>query len=248
MAEPTHIKGKGPLEHIIEAQAQGIIASSESHGAETPGHFSAAADAARETALLLLVLWAILTHLGQGGFNVTLILIITTIGWLVWKMGRSAWLQWIRLERLHRIIAEERWEIEHHRQQERDELKVLYEAKGFHGQLLEDVVDVLMSDGDRLLKVMLEEELGLSLQVYEHPLKQGLGAAAGVVLSGLICVLMVWLMPSYGIFIGAGLILGLAAAISAYLERNRIIPAVVWNIGIAGLAFSCVHFLLEWWR
>ena len=34
-----------------------------------------------------------------------------------------------------------------------------------------------MADGDRLLRVMLEEELGFSLEVYDHPLKQALGFA-----------------------------------------------------------------------
>ncbi len=91
-------------------------------------------------------------------------------------MGRSAWLGWSRLERLHRILAQEKWEIEHNREQEREELGVLYAAKGFEGKLLEDVLDVLMADGDRLLKVMVEEELGLTLESQVHPLKQGLGA------------------------------------------------------------------------
>ncbi len=156
------IKDKTALEHVIEAQAKGILASSESHGSETPGHISAAADAARETGVLLFILWTVLVQLGVSAHEIVKIMGVVSCGWLVWKMGRSAWLQWTRLERLHRIMAEERWEIEHHRQQEREELKVLYEAKGFQGKLLEDVVDVLMSDGDRLLKVMVEEELGLS--------------------------------------------------------------------------------------
>ena len=88
-------------------------------------------------------------------------------------------LGWARLERLHRIVEEERYEIENHRQQEREELKELYRAKGFQGKLLDEVVDVLMADGERLLKVMVEEELGLSLQSQEHPLKQGAGSALG---------------------------------------------------------------------
>ncbi len=246
MADSAHFKDKTALEHVIEAQAKGILASSESHGSETPGHFSAAADAARETGLLLLIFWSILVQLAIPSHDIVKIMAVVACGWLIWKMGRSAWLQWTRLERLHRIMAEERWEIEHHRQQERDELTVLYEAKGFQGKLLEDVVDVLMSDGDRLLKVMVEEELGLSLEVYEHPLKQGLGAAIGAFIAGLLCVLTAWLSPAYGIFFGVFIVIGSAAGVSAYLERNRIIPAVVWNIGIAVVAFSFTHFLLAW--
>ncbi len=242
----TQEEDKGILERIAEAQARGIIASSESHGAETPGHVSAAADAAREVALLLLTLWVVLVHLEATSTKALAILAITTLGWTLWKFGRSAWLGWTRLERLHRLVAEERWEIEHHRQQERDELRVLYEAKGFQGTLLDEAVEVLMADGDRLLRVMIEEELGLSLEVHEHPLKQGLGAATGALLSGLCCVLWTWLLPTYGIFLGAFLAIGLAAAMTAYLERNQIVPAIVWNIGTSALAFSAVYFLLEW--
>lgn len=242
----SHFKDKGALQHIVEAQARGIIASSEAHGAETPGHVSAAADAARETALLLVTLWAILSHLGIGAAETVTILVVTTLGWTLWKLGRSAWLGWIRLERLHRLVAEERWEIEHHRQQEREELRVLYEAKGFRGALLDEAVEVLMADGDRLLRVMIEEELGLSLEVHEHPIKQGLGGAAGALASGLWCSLSCWLLPGYGILFGAAVAMGVSAGTSAYLERNQVIPAVVWNLGIGALAFSTIYFLLDW--
>jgi hypothetical protein len=105
-----------------------------------------------------------------------LMLSLFSFGWAVWKTGRSALLGWGRMERLHRLIEEERWEIQHHRAQERRELGEMYRAKGFDGKLLEEVLDVLMSDDNRLLKVMLEEELGLTLEAYEHPLRQAIGA------------------------------------------------------------------------
>lgn len=233
---PIHFQGKDALGHVVEAQAKGIIASSEVHGVEVPGHLSAGADAARETALILPMLWVLV---GQG-----YLVAIFALGWLVWKAGRSAWLSWSRLERLHRITTEERWEIEHHRGQERAELRELYRAKGFQGKLLEDVLDVLMADNDRLLKVMVEEELGLSLNVHEHPLKQGLGAAVGVSIAAIGVLAPLWIAPPYGMFFAGALVIAVAAASSAYLEKNKIIPTVVWNLGLSGLAFSTVYYLL----
>lgn len=239
---PVHFQGKDALGHVVEAQARAVIASAEVHGVEVPGHLSAGADAARETAVLIPMLWAGLSH-----FQPTVILpslIIFSLGWLTWKAGRAAWLSWARLERLHRITAEERWEIEHHRGQERVELRELYRAKGFQGKLLEDVLDVLMADNDRLLRVMVEEELGLSLNVHEHPLKQGLGAAIGVAIASLCILGAYWIEPSYGVFGAGALVIAVAAGLSAYSEKNKVIPAVIWNLGLGGLAFSVVYRLL----
>jgi hypothetical protein len=243
---PAHFKGKDALGHVIEAQAQGIISASEVHGIEPPGHLSSMADAARETAIILPIIWGLLYFLHIPPIKILMILFIFSCGWLLWKMGRSAWLGWFRLERLHRILDQERYEIEHHRQQERDELRVLYAAKGFEGKLLEDVLDVLMADNDRLLKLMVEEELGLSLAAYEHPLKQGLGAAAGVIFSSALCLIGLSLWTPLGIFVGAIIAIWCSAALTARLAQNKIIPAVIWNIGLAALAFGCIYFLLQW--
>lgn len=236
---PEHFKDKDAIGHVAEAQAQGIIASTEIHGIETPGYISAAADAARETALMLAIIWPIEPD--------PLLLSFIACGWALWKGGRSAWLGWFRLERLHRILEQERWEIEHHRQQEREELKVLYAAKGFEGKLLEEVLDVLMADDNRLLKVMVEEELGLSLACYEHPLKQGLGAFLGAIGGAMISILGSILYPhphlGIGISIAALLVMGVSGAVLAAHAGNRWIPAIIWNVGLGCLALGCVYFL-----
>ena len=162
-----------------------------------PGHISAGSDAARETAIVFLLLAILLNALTTPTPSIFwLISGVFTFGWFLWKIGRSAWLGWSRLERLHRVMAEEKWEIEHHRKQERTELKALYEAKGFEGKLLEDVLDVLMADEERTLQIMLEEELGLSLEQQEHPLKQSMGAAIGTLSAWIICWLGLYFFPS----------------------------------------------------
>lgn len=238
---PLHFKNKQAIEHVVEAQAAGIVASSEIHGTEIPGRISAATDAARETAILFLM-FAFLIHL----FSLpTLLLLAFGFGWLVWKTGRSAWLGWSRLERLHRIVAEEKWEIDNHRQQERVELKALYQAKGFEGKLLDDVVDVLMADGDRLLKVMVEEELGLSLEVHEHPLQQALGAFIGVVVSFSICMIGFIINPFIGVIACSTLSVASAAAISAKYEKNQNVPAIVWNLALMSIAFGSFYFIVK---
>jgi len=241
-----HFKDKEAVGHVAEMQAKGILDSAEVHATEMPGHLSAATDAAKESALVIAFVWALLATLQLPLSAVGKVLAVFGLGWLVWKTGRSAWLGWSRLERLHRVVAQEKWEIDHHRGQEREELKELYHAKGFEGQLLEDVIDVLMADGDRLLRVMVEEELGLSLESQEHPLKQGLGALAGALAAMMVCGAALFLYPPWGLFIGALVTVGSAAGISSRYEENRTIPAIVWNLGIATLSFSTVYFLIQY--
>jgi vacuolar iron transporter family protein len=243
---PAHFKGKEAIDHVAEAQAQGLVDSTEIHGTEIPGHLSAAADAARDTAAALGAFWLILAPLHLPFHQLFLALAVFTGGWLFWKAGRSAWLGWFRLERLHRVVAQEKWEIENHRQQEREELKALYAVKGFEGKLLEDVMDVLMADGDRLLRVMVEEELGLSLEAHEHPLKQSLGAALGSLIAGIICLLGLFLEPTLGLIIAAFLIIGASAGIAAHQQQNRLIPAIVWNLGLGTIIFGFIFFILRW--
>lgn len=243
---PSHFRGKDAVGHVAEAQAQGIADSAEIHGVEIPGPISAACDAVRETALSLLFTWTLLSPFGLSTYDLVLFLAIFAAGWLFWKGGRSAWLGWSRLERLHRIVAQEKWEIEHNRPQEKSELKALYAAKGFEGKLLDDVIEVLMSDGDRLLKVMVEEELGLTLEVHEHPLKQGLWAFFGAFLGACFVLIGLFALPSYGVILGSFLAIGLAAYIAAKYEDNAFVPAIVWNLGLASVAYGFVYFLIEY--
>jgi VIT1/CCC1 family predicted Fe2+/Mn2+ transporter len=105
-----------------------------------------------------------------------------------------------------------------------------------------------MADNNRLLKVMVEEELGLSLQTTEHPLKQGLGAGIGVFIAAAACLLLQFLLPAFGLFVGATLTIAIASATAAYLAQNQTVPAIVWNLGIAVLALGCIYFLLEWYQ
>ncbi len=232
----SHFKGKEPLDHVLDARIRGKLASAEIHGAELPGHISAAADASKETAILILILWILL------GEITTPLFFVFMAGWLIWKVGRSAILGWSRLERLHRVIEEERWEIEHHRPQEKQELRALYAAKGFSGRLLDEVIDVLMADDNRLLQIMLEEELNLSLETHEHPLKQATGALIGVAGSAILMTIAL-LLPNWAPPLFAAILIALSAGATAHLEKNAPFPSIIWNLAIATLATMSVILL-----
>ncbi|MBJ7449225.1 MAG: VIT1/CCC1 transporter family protein [Parachlamydiales bacterium] len=234
-----HFEGKEALEHVIEKKALGAL---EAHGTEMPGYLAAAADSARNTALILGITFILLSFIPLH-FNMRIsLLFLLALGLFIGHFCRSAWLAWSRLERLHRIMEQERYEIENHRQQEREELSALYAAKGFSGKLLEQVMDVLMANGDRLLRVMLEEELGLTLEGYEHPLKQGFGAGIGALIAIAICMAGIFIWPAYGVVIAALLVLGFGAAVAAKAERNLVLPAFIWYTAIGALSMGTVYF------
>lgn len=243
-----HFKGKDAISHVIDAQKEGIISSSEVHGQEPSGFRVAFIDALRDTALFLLLVSSPLFFIHLPLRERLNLVLFTAAGWIVWKTGRSALLGWSRLERLHRIVEQERWEIEHHRQQERAELAELYRAKGFSGQLLEDVIDVLMSDADRLLRVMIEEELGLSLEKQEHPILQAWGAFLGSIVAALILIPTYIYLPPFVLVLFAAILFLLAGYLLAEANDNQKIPGSIWHLGLGMLSFGLTYFLFSGFR
>lgn len=238
----NHFEGKSIPTHLKEARIKGARAAAEIHGTEISGQKSAFADTLKDTSLTLTLLWLLLFPLLPLK-QTLLVLILFFGGWIFWKTARSACFGWARLERLHRIIEEERWEIEHHREQEREELFELYRAKGFEGELLSEVVNVLMADDNRLLEVMLEEELGVPLEVYEHPLQQAFGAFLGALVPLFIGAASFYLFSSTGLISAFFLLFLLSGVFTAKIEKISIIPALVWNAAIFSLSGGLIFFL-----
>ena len=67
--------------------------------------------------------------------------------------------------------AVEYWEIENMRHKEIEEVREIYEAKGFKGKLLQQVVDVITSDEDVWVDTMMKEELEM-IKEDKTPFKQ----------------------------------------------------------------------------
>ena len=238
---PSHFQGKSVSKHLQEAQKKGAKAAEEVHGTEASGSLSAAADGIRETAIIFLALFFLLEAFAIPFISQIFGLMLFFFFFFLWKTGRSALLGWHRLERLHRLIEQERWEVKHHREQEKKELREMYAQKGMQGDLLDRVVDTLMADDNRLLQIMLQEELGLHLESYEHPLKQAFAAGIGVFCTALIGISCYYFFPPILMII----ILSLAFAFATYLltksQGNALTRSVVWSLSVAILALSSLY-------
>ena len=88
--------------------------------------------------------------------------------------------------------ATEYWEVENIPEAERQEIREIFQNKGFEGELLEQVVEVITADKDRWVDVMMKEELGM-MEESKSPFMMGLMTFISFILVGLIPLLVyVW--------------------------------------------------------
>jgi len=82
----------------------------------------------------------------------------------------------------------EYWEVDNLPEVEREEIREIYREKGFEGELLEKVVEVITSDKDRWVNVMMKEELEMIPET-KSPFAMGTATFVSFVLVGLIPLL-----------------------------------------------------------
>ncbi|MBD8488205.1 VIT1/CCC1 transporter family protein [Echinicola sp. CAU 1574] len=86
----------------------------------------------------------------------------------------------------------EYWEIKHMPEDEKEEIRVIYQEKGFDGELLDQVVETITSDRDRWVDVMMKDELGM-MKDHKSPLIIGFVTYISFISIGLIPLLFyVW--------------------------------------------------------
>ncbi len=205
--------------------------------------------AARDGTVLATLLWLALRGVGVAT-PIAPVIATVGIGYALFVGITAAWATLRQVRHYEAELERERREIRETPEHEREEVHTLYAAKGFEGDLLEQVVDTLCEDDDRLLKVMMEEELGLQIHHMHHPIVVGLihggGALLGAVTLAAIARLvptataMAWLLGT------AGAMIGVLAAINAQFTRLAVVPAVATWLVMAGSAGGVVYFLAEW--
>lgn len=121
-------------------------------------------------------------------------------------------------EVLDQRIATERYEIKHEPEEERAELRAIYQDKGFSGPLLDRVVSYLTANDERWHRAMVHDELGVVANERINPWLQGLQIGISFVVGGLIPTIPVlFSLPqvrwwAYGLTAVTALVLGVVKA------------------------------------
>jgi len=236
-------------DHVSEARmrARHVLAGESHLGAVDDGR--RALVSARDALVFIWLAWVALHGFGDPPLT----------GWMLVALSAGlALLMGISTARsthtqLQYYVAEldrERHEIRTDLEHEREEVHALYAAKGFQEPLLTQVVDTLCADEDRLLKVMMEEELGLFLYHVNHPLLVGLwnfaaALAAGLALSlpAALCSSEIahWWMPGGGL-----LFLTIISYLSARFTGRGMTEFLTVGV-IMGVVTGGVSYTLSQW-
>lgn len=183
---PAEINGVSAdaSDHISEARQRARqVLSGESHiGAVDDWRRTLVS--ARDALILIWLIWVALLGFGGPPFGGEMLVALSVALALLIGIstGRSTHTQ---VQYYAAELDRERAEIRDDPEHEREEVVALYAAKGFHGSLLDQVVDTIVADDDRLLKVMMEEELGLTMYHVNHPLTVGAWNFGAALVAGL---------------------------------------------------------------
>ncbi len=151
----------------------------------------------------------------------------------------------------HKAI--EYWEIEHLREREIQEIRDIYANKGFKGELLEQVVDVITSNKDVWVDTMMKEELEMSKEG-KTPLMTAFATFLSFNIVGII-PLLAYLFASFmdikedNLFLISCLFTGAALLVVGYLKsivtEKPWIKGMLETLLLGGLAAFLAYYAGE---
>lgn len=141
----------------------------------------------------------------------------------------------------------EAWEIENLKELEIEEVRQIYQEKGFQGELLEKVVKTITGNKKVWLETMMRDELNIFVDEKENPQKHALATFLSFVLAGIL-PLSPFLIPNLNFQVELSAIIGGLTLFTVGALRS-LITAVSWFRGgmemlLIGSFAAAVAFLI----
>lgn len=145
----------------------------------------------------------------------------------------------------------EYWEIENLREREIEEIRDIYERKGFKGELLDQVVEVIIADKDVWVDTMMKEELEM-VKDTKTPFNTALVTFISFVLIGLIPLLSYLIALSFDLnqqylfllsCIATGIGLTLVGYLKSIVTEKNWLSGIVETVLLGGLAAFLAYFV-----
>ena len=148
----------------------------------------------------------------------------------------------------HRQI--ELWEVEQMPEAEKEEIREIYRAKGFYGDLLEQVVQVITSDKNRWVNEMMKDELQM-MEDDKSPVYIGAVTYISFILIGLIPLIIYvvdFINPlNRNLFLIASILTGIGFMIigllKAYVNQTRFWKGILETLLLGGIAATVAYFV-----
>ncbi len=149
--------------------------------------------------------------------------------------------------------AVEYWEIENLREKEIEEIREIYKSKGFKGELLEQVVEVITSDNDVWVDTMMKEELEMTKDD-KTPIMTAFATFLSFNIIGIIPLLayllsLIFDLPTDNLFLISCFSTALALMFVGYLKSKVTnkpwIKGVMETLVLGGLAAFLAYYVGE---
>ncbi len=146
--------------------------------------------------------------------------------------------------------AREYQEVEETPEEEREEIRRIYRAKGFSGKLLEQIVKHITEDKDRWVDVMMKDELNLSEEDHKDPLQEAWVVGVSTVVGSAVPLLPFFLLPMASAMPTA-VVLSCLVLFGAGAYKAQVTVGVWWKSGIEmaliGLTAAVLGYLIGAW-
>lgn len=123
----------------------------------------------------------------------------------------------------------EEWEVEHLREIEIDEIREIFERKGFRGADLEKAVEVITSDPKIWVDIMMKDELRIMEDKGQNPIRHGLATFTAFSVAGIV-PLLAYVIPGVPNTFWVAVFLGMASLFIVGALRS-LVTAVSWFRG-----------------